>query len=156
MCLAAWPAGSRPGSWGRQALRGGAGTGSWEGAGPPRHPRAPPARPRRAGEAARLLDEARPPAATVGATSLADAPDQLAGLFDGGSATPWFPLSRREFEVAKLVAAGLTNRQIAEQLVRAVPVRARCRCARRARRCAVAGALRPGTALLLGALWLVK
>ena len=27
----------------------------------------------------------------VGATTLADAPDQLAGLFDGGPATPWFP-----------------------------------------------------------------
>ena len=30
---------------------------------------------------------------------------------------PWYPLSEREFEVAQLVAAGLTNRQIAERLV---------------------------------------
>lgn len=122
----------------------------WEGAWAQLDLAAAAVQARRRGEAARLLDEVRTTAATVGATSLADAPDQLAGLFDGGSATPWFPLSRREFEVAKLVAAGLTNRQIAEQLVRAVPVRARCRCARRARRCAVAGALRPGTVPLLG------
>ena len=32
-------------------------------------------------------------------------------------AEPWHPLSAREFEIARLVAAGLTNRQIAEQLV---------------------------------------
>ena len=32
-------------------------------------------------------------------------------------AEPWHPLSAREFEVAQLVAAGLTNRQIADQLV---------------------------------------
>ena len=35
----------------------------------------------------------------------------------GASAEPWYPLSAREFEVAQLVAAGLTNRQIAERLV---------------------------------------
>ena len=29
---------------------------------------------------------------------------------------PWSPLTRREFEVARLVARGLTNREIAEEL----------------------------------------
>ena len=76
------------------------------------------ARARRRGEAAVLLDEARTTAATVGATTLADAADRLTALFDGGRRPPpWSPLSAREFEVAQLVAAGLTNRQIAEQLV---------------------------------------
>ncbi len=52
-----------------------------------------------------------------GAAVLADAARQLAASLDGGrSAEPWEPLSAREFEVARLVAAGLTNRQIAQQL----------------------------------------
>ena len=34
-----------------------------------------------------------------------------------GQADPWHPLSEREYEVAQLVAAGLTNRQIAQRLV---------------------------------------
>ena len=34
-----------------------------------------------------------------------------------GGRLPWRPLSEREYEVAQLVAAGLTNRQIAQQLV---------------------------------------
>ena len=49
---------------------------------------------------------------------LAAAAEQLAGsLGKSRPLEPWHPLSAREFEVAKLVAAGLTNRQIAEQLV---------------------------------------
>ncbi len=76
------------------------------------------ARARRRGEAARLLDEVRTVAATVGATTLVDAADRLAGSFDHGRPVePWHPLSAREFEIAQLVAAGLTNRQIAAQLV---------------------------------------
>jgi DNA-binding NarL/FixJ family response regulator len=73
---------------------------------------------RRRGEAARLLDSARTSAATAGAAALADAANRLTGLVDGGrSARLWHPLSAHEFEVAQLVAAGLTNRQIAERLV---------------------------------------
>jgi DNA-binding CsgD family transcriptional regulator len=76
------------------------------------------ARARRRGEAAVILDEARTIAAAAGATTLIDATDRLTALFDRGQqAEPWHPLSAREFEVARLVAAGLTNRQIAEHLV---------------------------------------
>lgn len=76
------------------------------------------ARARRRGGAARLIDDVRTIAATAGASTLADAAGQLAGSLDGGRPVdPWHPLSAREFEVAQLVAAGLTNRQIAGQLV---------------------------------------
>ena len=65
-----------------------------------------------------LLHEARTTAATVGATTLVDAADRLAASFDRGRpAEPRHPLSAREFEIAQLVAVGLTNRQIAGQLV---------------------------------------
>jgi DNA-binding CsgD family transcriptional regulator/tetratricopeptide (TPR) repeat protein len=76
------------------------------------------ARARRPGAAAVLLAEVRADASQVGATVLTTAADQLAQSFGAGRpAEPWHPLSAREFEVAQLVAAGLTNRQIAEQLV---------------------------------------
>jgi DNA-binding CsgD family transcriptional regulator/tetratricopeptide (TPR) repeat protein len=76
------------------------------------------AKARRRGEAAVILDEARTIAAAAGATTLVDAAGRLTASFDRGQqAEPWHPLSAREFEVAQLVAAGLTNRQIAGQLV---------------------------------------
>jgi DNA-binding CsgD family transcriptional regulator len=76
------------------------------------------AKTRRRGEAALLLDETRTIAAAAGATTLADDADRLTRSFDPGRpAEPWHPLSEREYEVAQLVAAGLTNRQIAQQLV---------------------------------------
>jgi DNA-binding CsgD family transcriptional regulator len=76
------------------------------------------ARARRPGEAAVLLDEARTIAAATDATTLVDAADRLAASFDHTrQGEPWHPLSAREFEVAQLVADGLTNRQIAGQLV---------------------------------------
>ncbi len=76
------------------------------------------ARARRRGEAAVLADEGRTIAAASGAAVLVAAADRLTGSFDEAKpAEPWYPLSEREFEVAQLVAAGLTNRQIAERLV---------------------------------------
>ena len=76
------------------------------------------ARARRRGEADVLLHEARTIAATVGAATLVGTADRLAASMDRGRPTePWHPLSAREFEIAQFVAAGLTNRQIAEQLV---------------------------------------
>jgi len=76
------------------------------------------AQARRPGEAAVLLDEVRATAAKAGAAVLTAAADRLSQ--SSGAArpvAPWHPLSEREFEVAQLVAAGLTNRQIANQLV---------------------------------------
>jgi DNA-binding CsgD family transcriptional regulator/tetratricopeptide (TPR) repeat protein len=73
---------------------------------------------RRRGEAALLLDETRATAAAAGATALVDEAERLARAWGPGrQADPWHPLSEREFEVAGLVAAGLTNRQIAQRLV---------------------------------------
>jgi DNA-binding CsgD family transcriptional regulator len=75
-------------------------------------------RARRRGEAAVLADEVRAIAADAGAAVLTAAADRLTGsLTSARPAEPWYPLSEREFEVAQLVAAGLTNRQIGEQLV---------------------------------------
>jgi DNA-binding CsgD family transcriptional regulator len=90
----------------------------WEGAWARLDLAAAAAKARRRGEAAVLLDEVRTTAAAAGATTLVDAAGRLTtSLEPGRPADPWHPLSAREFEVAQLVAAGLTNRQIAEQLV---------------------------------------
>jgi DNA-binding CsgD family transcriptional regulator len=90
----------------------------WEGAWARLDLAAAAAQVRRRGEAALLASEVRDLAAAAGATTLADAADRLAASSGRArQADPWYPLSAREFEVAELVAAGLTNRQIGERLV---------------------------------------
>jgi DNA-binding NarL/FixJ family response regulator len=90
----------------------------WEGAWARLDLAAAAAQARRRGEAALLTSEVRDLAAAAGATTLAEAADRLdASSSRGRQADPWYPLSAREFEVAQLVAVGLTNRQIAERLV---------------------------------------
>jgi ATP/maltotriose-dependent transcriptional regulator MalT len=79
-------------------------------------------RARRPRVATRLADEGRALAASVsasiGARTLTDAADRLTGSATRARPSePWHPLTAREFEVAELVAAGMTNRQIAERLV---------------------------------------
>jgi DNA-binding CsgD family transcriptional regulator len=75
-------------------------------------------RARRRAEAAIFMVEARTIAAAAGAAAVVGAADRLAASFDHTRQDePWYPLTAREFEVAQLVAAGLTNRQIADQLV---------------------------------------
>jgi DNA-binding CsgD family transcriptional regulator len=75
------------------------------------------AKARRRGEAAQLIAEVRALATATGAASLRAAADRQLALLSGRPEEPWHPLSAREFEVAQLIAAGLTNRQIAERLV---------------------------------------
>jgi DNA-binding CsgD family transcriptional regulator len=73
---------------------------------------------RRHGAATHLADQARAVAAAAGASVIADAAGQfLSSLHPKSKASPWSPLSDREFEVSRLIASGLTNKQIAEQLV---------------------------------------
>jgi ATP/maltotriose-dependent transcriptional regulator MalT len=78
-------------------------------------------RARRRATAIRLLDEIRTLAQPAGAEILVQAAgsfDRPAGPAGTSPAAPaWHPLSAREYEVAQLVATGLTNRQIAERLV---------------------------------------
>ncbi len=72
---------------------------------------------RRRAEAARIATDVRAAAAGIGSVVLIEAADRVIGSFDHRPPPPWEPLSAREYEVACLVADGLTNRQIAETLV---------------------------------------
>ncbi len=69
-------------------------------------------------EATRLLEAARAWAAAVESRPLLERIDELerAGKGRGGIEEPWRPLTAREFEVARLIADGLTNGEIATQL----------------------------------------
>ena len=68
-------------------------------------------------EASGLVEQVRAEASTRAATVLLDASDQLGSRLDEHDAVqPWSPLTLRELEVARLVAQGLTNREIAGQL----------------------------------------
>ena len=68
-------------------------------------------------EAATLVGEVRAAASAVGARPLLGAADAVAERLDRHDAPqPWSPLTLRELEVATLVARGLTNREIAEEL----------------------------------------
>jgi predicted ATPase/DNA-binding CsgD family transcriptional regulator len=70
-------------------------------------------RSRRRPQAIALVQQAREAADSAGATTILTAAEALFA----GSGQSWHPLTAREFQVAQLVAAGLTNRQIAAQLV---------------------------------------
>ncbi|MDP9026889.1 MAG: LuxR C-terminal-related transcriptional regulator [Actinomycetota bacterium] len=72
-------------------------------------------RARRPGEAARFVAEARQLGQVAGAIELVRLADAV-GIAEATS-TESGPLTAREFEVAKLVAEGATNREIAERLV---------------------------------------
>jgi ATP/maltotriose-dependent transcriptional regulator MalT len=68
-------------------------------------------------EASGLVAQVRESASAQSSAVLLDACDKLGSRLDEHDAVqPWSPLTLRELEVARLVAQGLTNREIAEQL----------------------------------------
>ena len=72
---------------------------------------------RRLRDAVSIASAVRTAAVNVGATTLVAAAQQLLDQAEPEPANqPWHPLSAREYEVATLVAAGLTNRQIGVEL----------------------------------------
>jgi DNA-binding CsgD family transcriptional regulator/tetratricopeptide (TPR) repeat protein len=72
---------------------------------------------RRRAEAVRLVDEAKVTASRVGATTVCVAAERLMASGAGDRSVPaWHPLTAREFQVARLVADGMTNPQIGASL----------------------------------------
>jgi DNA-binding CsgD family transcriptional regulator len=69
-------------------------------------------------EATALANEVRAAAAEIGAQPLVARADQLLRTARGRGAEqePWHPLTTREFEVARKIAEGLTNAELAEEL----------------------------------------
>jgi DNA-binding NarL/FixJ family response regulator len=75
-------------------------------------------RANRDAEAVTLVREVAERADALGSRPLRDRADDLLAIAHGRGAQeePWRPLTAREFEVARLVAEGLTNAAIGEQL----------------------------------------
>jgi DNA-binding CsgD family transcriptional regulator len=75
-------------------------------------------RSNRAGEAATLVAAVRATAETLQSSPLLARADELSrsGRGSGAIDEPWRPLTTREFEVARLIAAGMTNGEIAGEL----------------------------------------
>jgi DNA-binding CsgD family transcriptional regulator/tetratricopeptide (TPR) repeat protein len=69
-------------------------------------------------DAMNLVHEVRAAAEPIGAAPLLARADQLARTAKGRGAEqePWHPLTTREFEVARRIAEGLTNAQLADEL----------------------------------------
>ncbi|WP_165372452.1 ATP-binding protein [Nocardioides iriomotensis] len=68
-------------------------------------------------EAATHVEAVRAAAVEVGAAPLLAAAADVGSRLDRWDAPqPWSPLTQREYEVARLVARGMTNREIAEEL----------------------------------------
>lgn len=75
-------------------------------------------RSNRPSDAAVILEGAMADARSIGAQPLLDAAEKLLRRARARHPTddPWAPLTAREFEVARLIAEGMTNREIAEAL----------------------------------------
>ena len=69
-------------------------------------------------DAMNLVNEVRAAAEPIGAAPLLARADQFARTAKGRGAEqePWHPLTTREFEVARKIAEGLTNAELADEL----------------------------------------